>query len=70
MNAHFIIVENTRSTTAAAGTHAYYGPFPTLIAAQSVLDDHPRADSMEIVPLDHLAPVLDPFAMHPASSGV
>lgn len=70
MNSHFIIVDETRNATAGTGTRAYYGPFPTLVAAEHVRDEHPNADTMEIVALDHLAPTLDPCAMHPASSGV
>lgn len=70
MNSHFIIVEDTRSATAGSGTRAYYGPFPTLIAAETAREEHPHADAMEIIALDHLAPVVDPCEIHPASSGV
>lgn len=70
MNSHFILIEETRSATATAGTRTHYGPFPTLVAAQSARKTHPNADAMEIVALDHLAPVCDPCAMHPQSGGV
>ena len=70
VNSHFILIEETRSATATAGTHTHYGPFPTLNAAKSARAEHPNADAMQIVPLSHLAPVVDPCAMHPQSSGV
>jgi hypothetical protein len=70
VNSHFILIEETRNATANAGTHTYYGPFPTRSAAEIARDEHPNATAMEIVALDHLASIVDPCAIHPHSSGV